>query len=600
MKSPREPGSAGARARFALVVVLGLGLLDGFDLLRVTGFQWQRQDTPDAARNAVLYVGTYLVCAAGLVGLLLHPWRWLRGLAWVLVSLLAAVQAGFASVNGTGFGHHEAALLWSEAQFARPVLSFFAPKFALPVAGVLLASLGLALWSRRLVFARGGVGLIVLALLGAGAGWSLLDRTFGKVMETPVPARIPLLATWVGLHRSPVYVPREAPDLLPARPPIADHIVFVMDESVSGHWLGLNGARPDTTPWLSSGPDHVFNFGIASSISNLSSSSNLLVQTGLTPERLPDVELRSLRGPNVFAYMALAGYTTALIDAQSYSRRPPNLMTRFDLEAIDRHVQIRAETPQLEEHAVDLATLPVLMEQVLGADRSFTYLVKNGAHIPYSDKFPPDRAVVDREAGIAGDYQRALEWSVDVYLRELSTALEASGRNALVVYTSDHGQILDGAGGRRVTPHATQEDPPSEQAAVPLILLAFGERTREAVSEAFDPAVRDRASGFEIFPTLLEVAGYARSDATRGRVPSLLDGSAPRPGRVFVSGNIFARDGGVYINNPGYGDAFYLNEFRPPKPHRARPSGGAGSAGTRGEQDRGAGISPTGSATSST
>ena len=42
---------------------------------------------------------------------------------------------------------------------------------------------------------------------------------------------------------------------------------------------------------------------------------------------------RELRNANVFDYLARAGFRTALIDAQSYSRRPPNLMTRFDLEA---------------------------------------------------------------------------------------------------------------------------------------------------------------------------------------------------------------------------------------------------------------------------
>ena len=131
------------------------------------------------------------------------------------------------------------------------------------------------------------------------------------------------------------------PTSQPAGSPLADHILLVVDESISGHWLAVNGAPVDTTPWLSSRPADVFNYGIASAVSNLSSSSNLVLQTGLRPADLPDRNFRGLRGPNVFAYLAAAGFYTALIDAQTYSGFAAEPHDGFDLHRIDRVERLR-------------------------------------------------------------------------------------------------------------------------------------------------------------------------------------------------------------------------------------------------------------------
>lgn len=585
--------------RALFLVALGAVVVwqDGCDLLHTASFQLARRDVESPGLNALVYAVTYLVGIAAIAALLLHPWRWLRWLGFAWVALFSSLHVGFAGVNGSGFGHHEAALLWSELQFAPGALAFFAPDFGAPVALSLLGWLLLALLGSRVAFRRGALVLLALPLIAGYAAVELTRQTFGKVYEIPLAVRVPVLAHWAYVHRIPFYGQREAPRLRAARPPLTDHIILVMDESVSGHWLGVNGASPDTTPWLSSAPPGVFNYGIASAISNLSSSTNLLLQTGLPAHRLPDRELRALRDPNLFAYMGAAGFHTAFIDAQSYSSRPPNLMTRFEIDALDVYRQLRQLEPGLPEHAVDGATLPLLREILEGTPRSFSYVLKNGAHIPYSDKFPPSRA--GAVEGTLGDYLAVVQWSSDDYLASLARMIEDSGREALVVYTSDHGQSLEEpAETRKLSPHATEIDPPSAQASVPLILLAFGPRTRAAIEERFHPELRGRVSGFEIFPTLLESAGYAREDLERDFAPSLFDADAPRGERVFVSGNVFAQEGGFYILNPGMGRACYLNVFEPPEPRAIRPAGRDESAGTRAEAGREAGTSPTGSATS--
>ena len=352
--------------------------------------------------------------------------------------------------------------------------------------------------------------------------------------------------------------------------------MLVVDESVNGHSLAINGAPVDTTPWLSSRPEGVFNYGIASAISNLSSSSNLLLQAGLPISAFPDHELRALRVPNVFSYLTAAGFRTAFIDSQTYSDALPNLMTGFDFARIDLRVRLREQHRGAPEYDLDFRALSEMRTFVERNAKSFTYLLKTGAHLPYADKSPHDRQpfqpVLAGWVMAGGDpaptrnsYWNALRWTVDEFLRVLASELSATGREVLVIYTSDHGQWLPGDpdGGRKLAPHATAIDPPPQQGSVPLLLMAFGPRTRAAVAERFDPALVDRASDFEIFPTVLQAAGYSAADTRRHYAPSLFESRAERPARAFLSGNVFARDGSFYVLNPDLGSACFVNAFSP-------------------------------------
>jgi glucan phosphoethanolaminetransferase (alkaline phosphatase superfamily) len=560
------------------LVIAALSILDRFEVLRVFAFQLGRNDTPNPIRNALVYGAAYLAGALGITALLCHRAP-VRRMAAVVLLFLASIQVGFASVNGLGFTHHEASLLFSETAFVPDALHFFAGRFALPVLALLVAGVG-AVW----LVGRYGLQLRAWAWLGLPiaallASNYVIHRTYGKVYQFPVPIRVGLLTAWAFEHRLPRYAEREPTRFAPSERPLTDHIVLVVDESVNGHSLAINGAPVDTTPWLSSHPEGVFNYGVASAISNLSSSSNLILQTGLPLASFPDRELRALRAPNLFAYLAAAGYRTAFIDTQTYSYHPPNLMTGFDLARIDTTMRMRDELRGVPEYEIDHRALPEVRALVEASDRSFIYLLKTGAHLPYADKSPPDQRPFQPTLDawvLSGDpirtrnsYWNAMLWTVDHFLRELARELTATGREVLVVYTSDHGQWLPGDpdGGRQLTPHATAVDPPAQQASVPLLLLAFGPRTRAAIAERFDPRLVDRASDFEVFSTVLQAAGYAAADTRRYHPPSLFESGAERPPRAFLSGNVFARDGAFYVLtnrwNPDLGSACYVNEFSP-------------------------------------
>jgi arylsulfatase A-like enzyme len=194
-------------------------------------------------------------------------------------------------------------------------------------------------------------------------------------------------------------------------------------------------------------------------------------------------------------------------------------------------------------------------------------VIKTGAHLPYDDKSPPSLRPFSggptspREA-TRESYRNAIHWATDRFLEELSRSIEATGRECLVIYTSDHGQWLPDDGDERaVAPHATVLAPPSEQASVPLVLLAFGPRTRAALEARLGAALVDAASGYAIFPTVLQAAGFAPADTATRYAPSLFEAGAGRPPRSFVSGNIFASHSGAFALNPGVGDECFSNAF---------------------------------------
>src|SRR5207245_9194646 len=97
--------------------------------------------------------------------------------------------------------------------------------------------------------------------------------------------------------------------------------------------------------------------------------------------------------------------------------------------------------------------------------------------------------------------RNSVSWSVDGFLRNL---FEIDLSHSAVFYTSDHGQQFDPA---RLT-HCTVSDPDPREGLVPLLLISGDPDLKSRFAEA--AAINyDRASHFAIFPTVLQVLGYA-------------------------------------------------------------------------------------------
>jgi lipid A ethanolaminephosphotransferase len=566
---------------FAAGLFVAYNLVDGFDFFRVVRYQLARHDIPNPIFNTSVYVGTYLLCLAGLVILYLHESRWVRWPAYAITVITLTVHLGFKQFNGYGFTYHEASLIWAESAFIVDALWFAFGSYALPLLGSIAVVVSFERWLRPALPTIRSWTICIVPLVAVAVHQELLERTYTKIYQTPIPYRVALLADHTYRHRLLFYGRRDEPYLHPVREPVSHHVLLVVDESVTGDMLGVNGALEDTTPFLDSIPNKIFNYGVASAVSNLSSTSHIVLQSGLRRDQIPDRGLRALKNPNLFSYMQRAGFRSFLIDAQIYSDKPTNLMTGFDLEKLDGHLFVRVAEVSAPEFEMDLRALDHIEKIISENERSFIYFVKSGAHFPYDAKYPPDRAFFGptlSSGGAGGNlgktlnsYRNALRWNVDEFIRILFERFEDSGVDLLVLYTSDHGQSLadavEDAGaprhGRPLRwPHAVPVDPPAQQASVPLILFAFARDAHAALASRYQPSLRNRASAFEIFSSLLQLAGYDYAQIREHYEPSIFDAKAPRTRRHFVSGNLFGI-GGHFYQNKLIRDATYVNAFDP-------------------------------------
>jgi lipid A ethanolaminephosphotransferase len=326
-------------------------------------------------------------------------------------------------------------------------------------------------------------------------------------------------------------------------------LLFIVDESIRGDVLGINGFAFDTTPFLSSLGNRVLNYGIASSMTNASAGTHILLQTGFGLDEIDQATAISVyKRPNLFQYARSAGYETVYIDGQLMGSRLQNYMRGSDFDYIDRYHQIRSEFPELERWEIDrrIARLIGEIAQERSGEPTFFYVVKSGAHFPYRGSYPPtlkppallpghsidvEAMAADEIGALRLEYYTGTRWAVDEFFRTLLPGIE--GLSGTLLYTSDHGQALRENGDWATHGNSIATLP---MGLVPLWLLPFGAATATVEELAGPNLLRNsgRASHFAIFSTLLLLAGYDRDAVCARYGKSLFDELTQR--RVFLSG----------------------------------------------------------------
>jgi glucan phosphoethanolaminetransferase (alkaline phosphatase superfamily) len=104
--------------------------------------------------------------------------------------------------------------------------------------------------------------------------------------------------------------------------------------------------------------------------------------------------------------------------------------------------------------------------------------------------------------------------------------------NTVMIYTSDHGQILEPG---KLT-HCAVENPQPQMGLVPLMVYADLASWR-AKFEAGAKLNHGKASHFQIAPALLALMGYSDTDITSAYDETLFAESFRQP--AFTSGDIF-------------------------------------------------------------
>jgi len=391
-------------------------------------------------------------------------------------------------------------------------------------AGGVLLLLGIALKPRRRLPLPGYVPIIapvlgVLLLSGvlfvrAGEGARGLP-----VMYTPL-AYLNLFI-YETLHNT--VGPREPVSLVRQSSPIDHDIVLIIDESIAGNYLDINTPSGVSTGLKTPPPGvDIFNYGYAASVANCSADTNVTLRYGGT--RVDYVRINSTQ-PSIWQYAHQAGLRTVYIDAQRTGGNLQNLMTLLEKKDIDQFIQF----DQIRVRDRDMAAAAKLVE-LLGNDQTeLVVMNKIGAHFPVHDKYPDDfltyrpalprgqfQDVADtaKRDGFNGQkedwvlyrnaYQNTLLWNVGEFFQRLFR--EGNLANAVLIYTSDHGQDLHERGNPGLNTHCGG-DPVEEEGLVPLVVIQ-GSQLQTLDWRSTLAQNKDRSSHYNIFPTLLELMGY--------------------------------------------------------------------------------------------
>jgi lipid A ethanolaminephosphotransferase len=318
--------------------------------------------------------------------------------------------------------------------------------------------------------------------------------------------------------------PRESVRLPHSGSPPSHDLVLIVDESVSGNYLDINTPNGIPTP-LSHPPAsvRVHNFGYAASITNCSAGVNYTLRFGGTRD---DYVRINARMPSIWQYAKAAGLETVFIDAQRTGGMLINRMNKRELADIDRWLQFD-DVPVRDR---DMAAAERLAALFADGAPQFIYVNKMGAHFPIHDKAPdefvryhpalprgsyedvPDTGLRFGIGDTAADwvlyrnsYRNTLLWSVGEFFNRLFRSGQLD--HAVIVYTSDHGQDLHERGNPGLNTHCGQS-PVMEEGLVPLVVVqGAGVRTLDWTAHLEDN--RNHSSHFNIFPTLLQLMGYA-------------------------------------------------------------------------------------------
>ncbi len=298
-------------------------------------------------------------------------------------------------------------------------------------------------------------------------------------------------------------------------------IVLIVDESIRGDYLDINnefGAHSG----LRDQPDNAFvgNYGLAVSATNCSVGSNLVMRFGGTRS---DYYRYINTMPSIWDYAKEAGLETIYIDGQSEDQLY-NGMTEEEISKIQKFIQFRHIKPLYR----DIEVAKSLSDLINDTTPQFILVNKLGAHFPINDKFPDDykqyTPVLTRgnlehitigrlSESFDGEwelyknsYKNVITWSIGRFFEILLDSADVD--RAIIIYTSDHGQNFHERGEPGLQTHCSvARNPSMEEGLVPLVLIT-GKNSINAQLHEKIPHNFNRASHYNIFPTILQLMGY--------------------------------------------------------------------------------------------
>ena len=295
----------------------------------------------------------------------------------------------------------------------------------------------------------------------------------------------------------------------------SDSIIYVIDESVRGSNLSLNGYPRPTTPFLQSLENRglLRNLGICVAAGSFSHISNAYLLSG--HNAFPDDAFRTDRNPTIFDYAKKMGYETIYIDInQGYLPKLIKAAGNGPVRSLDRWM----DEQSFEERHVDLETTmdPAIARYLSGLLNGrggyFVVVNKKGLHFHYRYRYPDgpafavwrpalyasepiDTSAAGREK-LVNTYDNGVRFQVDEFFRVLVS--ETTNQNYVILYTSDHGQTLAENG--QVYTHMK---PDKEIVDVPDFLVSGERYSKKGTLDGIPHGIR--VSHLNNFATLLDL-----------------------------------------------------------------------------------------------
>lgn len=294
-----------------------------------------------------------------------------------------------------------------------------------------------------------------------------------------------------------------------------NNIVLVIDESIRGDHLSINGYSRPTTPFLDNldpGDNIIYNFGIAVSGGTCSHTSNALILTGVRPG-IDDFELTESY-PTVFQYASSMGYATYYMDAQTNSFW--NGLTDQDVIYLGSWIKAEDLGDDLNS---DFYAAEKIVQIVSNGAGNFIVLNKRGVHFLYEGSYPPDAEIWGPVPGeytsqpdlVINPYDNGVRYNVNTFFERLLSDPEILV-NTAIIYTSDHGQTLFENNASWAHCNFTPQE-----AIVPLIVFGMN-------LPSMDTSIH--ASHSSILPTLLDLMNVPDDWRTHKYAPSLFSAKA--------------------------------------------------------------------------
>ena len=300
-----------------------------------------------------------------------------------------------------------------------------------------------------------------------------------------------------------------------------DNIIYVIDESVRGSNLSLNGYPRATTPFLQSLETRglLKNLGICAAAASFSHISNAYLITG--HNEFPDNAFRTDKNPTILDYAKKMGYETIYIDInQIYLYSLIKAAGKDPVRSLDRWMNDKS----FKERHIDLETtkdvgVAHFLSNLLNESNGYFVLVnKKGLHFNYRDRYPDDPAstiwrpvmatsqsIDPSETGrekLVNTYDNGIRFQVDEFFRAFVS--ETTNQNYVMLYTSDHGQTLAEHG--QVYTHMK---PDKEIVDVPNFFVSGERYSKKGLLDGIVPGVR--VSHLNNFATLLDLMGVPMS-----------------------------------------------------------------------------------------